>query len=168
METTCALLAVLGGKSVVPAQPWRKQRAPFWAGQWTEISCQYHRFPKRAALQNCQQDRTWISKNICMVSSCKNAERICTSFCSQVHKSPFLPEPRDPKHEERSASSPNILPGCDPSLPGSWAKSTVQLTDQITNTRDTWEWPRSLESKAKGFAAMCEGVWLDLRYRRSC
>ena len=57
-----------------------------------------------------------------------------------------------------------------PSLPGSWAKSTVLLTDQITNTQrylgvNTHSSEGSLESKAKWNHHLLHGGWLGWRYR---
>lgn len=98
----------------VPTPLCGKQYAPFGAGPWIENRCQHHYLPKRVVLKNCQQDHKWICKSICMVSDYKNGESICTTFCSQVHKSPFLPEPQDPIMRKSSTSSLNILPGCDP------------------------------------------------------
>lgn len=124
--------------------------------------------PKEGCAQNCRQGSKWICKNICMVSSCKNAEKIFTSFCSQVHKSPFLPESWDPKHEKKECQQSRYPPWLWPL--SSWELGQKRSTTYWSNNQHprylgvpTW----SLESKAKDFTTMCEGVWLGLRYRCS-
>ena len=56
-----------------------------------------------------------------------------------------------------------------PSLPGSWAKSTALLTDQITNTQrylgvNTHQW-RFIGIKSKMESHLLDGGWLGWRYR---
>lgn len=59
-----------------------------------------------------------------------------TTLCSQGHQSPFPPESQTQPRRTGSTSGPTMpSPPVTPSLPGSWAQSTVLLTGQTADAQ---------------------------------